>query len=92
MVQILGSLFDDAQSPPRVPRRLFDGAREFFAIEPVGAGTGDENPARFKELEGAKVQVLVAARRAFYRGTVFRESRWVEDNESVALVGSLEGA
>src|SRR5579862_1909130 len=46
----------------------------------VGAGAGDEEPAGLQELQGAKIDLLVAALSRGDAITILGEGRWVEDH------------
>src|SRR5262249_14516118 len=51
-----------------------------------------QHAARLEQPDGAQVDLLVTAQRAFERAAAAREGRWVEHDQAEALAGGVQAA
>ena len=63
MVDSLTEMLEDAQSTSAVPRCAGDHLQELGPPKMKGAGGGDQQPARRKQLHGPQVDLVIAAER-----------------------------
>ena len=84
---ILGlmQLVEDAHGASHLRRRRKDGETESLFVHCLGAGEGEEDAAGSNHLNRLGVDALVAAEGILHRIAVFGKSRWIEDDEVVAI-------
>ena len=84
MISRLSPDLDEPKSPMGVEPSRGEHFEEIGLTDVVRAGAGDENSAGPQHLEGAEIQLLVAAECGVEIALGFGESGWVEDDGVVA--------
>src|ERR1017187_2306884 len=84
MVERLAALFQNSHSAARIGSGGAEHREEFRLADMERTGAGDENAAWPKHLQGAKIQLLIAAQRGRHGALGLSERRWIE-NDSVIL-------
>lgn len=84
---ILGlmQLVEDAHGASHLGCRREDGETESLFVHCLRAGEGEEDAAGPDHLDGFGIDALVATESILHRIAVFGESRWIEDDEVVAI-------
>src|ERR1035437_2593352 len=84
MVERLAALFQNSHSAARIGSGGAEHREEFRLADMERTGAGDENAAWPKHLQGAKIQLLIAAQRGRHGALGLGERRWIE-NDGVIL-------
>ena len=79
--------FEDSQPPASVRSRRRQQGRERGLFHVERAGTCHQHPSRLQHLQGAQVDLLVAAQGSFDRRLALGKSRRVEDDGVVLAAG-----
>src|SRR5664280_3387831 len=84
VVERLAAFFQKSHSAARIDSGGTEHREEFAFADVERTGAGDENAAWPKHLQGAEIQLLIAAQRGRHGALGLGERRWIE-NDSVIL-------
>lgn len=88
----LGVGFDFAEDTVGVEGSFEDDLLERVCVDVMGAAERGEDAISLEKLEGAEVNLLVAAEGVGDRGAVASEGRWIQDDQIVARDDFFVGA
>src|SRR5882672_683602 len=88
MVSRLTANLGHPQGASSVTGRIGQHFNEIGLPDVIGAGTGDQNSARSKHLEGTEVEFLVTAERGVELALALGKGRGIQHDYAVALAGS----
>src|SRR5664280_153029 len=84
VVERLAAFFQNSHSVARIDSSGAEHCEEFSLADVERTGAGDENAAWPKHLQGAEIQLLIAAQRGRHGALGLGERRWIE-NDGVVL-------
>src|SRR5664280_1542198 len=84
VVERLAAFFQNSHSAARIDSGGTEHREEFAFADVERTGAGDENAAWPKHLQGAEIQLFIAAQRGRHGALGLGERRWIE-NDSVIL-------
>src|SRR5664280_3621913 len=80
VVERLAAFFQNSHSAARIDSGGTEHREEFSLADVERTGAGDENAAWPQHLQGAEIQLFIAAQRGRHGALGLGERRWIKDN------------